>query len=385
MELPSSLELCCPQEIIDWIKTKLPGLRYITLKIHLEQNKYNQFAKISLQENPSPTQAPEEKADRICETIYLILQSKVEELDNTVNFQIQTYQKTIAGDKASTKHITVGMNAVGERESKSYNPDQVAPTILDAQAMHIQMLQDNMEKMYTMMTGMFGSVIETNKQLQSELASKREDDFRIRNLEYTHRVWEKEQEHTFMLEQAKLKASKEKWDSFGKMLNKDGALSSIMKQAANKFMGGNNPPPPDPPKVSKHEQKVYPSHPPKQEPKQSDEDIQKEEERIAEENLKNAPLHTYCSYLKASLDTEILENPDENAKKYIEEILRDSLYKDLMDLLNSESEEEAKKNLLQFRNNIEAGDYEGLFSIQNVLSIAQKSLIQKIMDYNPEE
>jgi hypothetical protein len=65
--------------------------------------------------------------------------------------------------------------------------------------------------------------------------------------------------------------------------------------------------------------------------------------------------------------------------------MRESLYKDLIDLLNSESEEDAKKNVLQFRNNIDPNDYSDLASIQNVLSETQKTVIGNIMSYDPGE
>lgn len=46
--------------------------------------------------------------------------------------------------------------------------------ILDAQAQHIQMLQDNAIKLYAMMTGMVQSIIESNKLMQLELKAQRE-------------------------------------------------------------------------------------------------------------------------------------------------------------------------------------------------------------------
>ena len=46
--------------------------------------------------------------------------------------------------------------------------------ILDAQAQHIQMLQDNATKLYGMMTGMLQPIIESNKLMQLELKAQRE-------------------------------------------------------------------------------------------------------------------------------------------------------------------------------------------------------------------
>ena len=172
------------------------------------------------------------------------------------------------------------------------------------------------------------------------------------------------------------------------MINKNGAFDKLMLQAANKLMGDGSSPVVEPPKkvtqvnqIRKNPLQSVPKAP----PKISEEEELAMQKKIIDDSLNTNPLYTYCSYLRDTLETEARENPEENAKKYIEETMRDSLYKDLIDLLNSESEEDAKKNLLQFRNNIDPNDYSDLASIQNVLSETQKTVIGNIMSYDPGE
>lgn len=395
LDLPPKLELSYSNDIVDWVRKCLPGIRYITIKKIIARNRFEQFARIDVQESPNVGQIPQEKSDVICEMIYRVLQYKQEEVDDTVNFLVQIYSRTAAGDKPSGKHITIGTDvSTGDRETKQYDPESIAPNILDAQMTYIQMIQDNAANLYAMMTGMVQPIIESNKALQAELNAKRADDYQLRNLEYVYANRNEERQAALVVEQAKIKASKEKWDSFSKMINKDGAFSKLMLQAANKFMGDGSSVQAEPPKKVQPSQMNQmrkdpfnqPVSKPSEPPKMTEEEELALQKQAIDESMKTNPLYTCCSYLKDTLDTEAIENPEENAKKYIEETIRDSLYKDLIDLLNSESEEDAKKNLLQFRNNLDMpNDYPSLASIQNVLSDTQKQLIEKIMSYDPGE
>ncbi len=56
--------------------------------------------------------------------------------------------------------------------------------ILDAQAQHIQMLQDNATKLYAMMTRMVQPIIESNKLMQLELKAQREYNIQLKNIDY---------------------------------------------------------------------------------------------------------------------------------------------------------------------------------------------------------
>jgi hypothetical protein len=392
LDLPKNLEVCYSNDILDWVRKSLPGMRYITLKKVISRGKYEQFARINVQETPNPGQLPQEKSDVICDLIYRVLQYKQEEVDDTVDFLVQIYSRTTTGDKPTGKHITIGTNGTGDIETKQYDPETVAPNVLDAQMQYIQMLQDNTGNLYAQIAGMIQPIIESNKTLQAELAAKRADDYQLKNLEYVYAFRNEERQAALAIEQAKIKASKDKWDSFSKMLNKNGALDKLMLQAANKFMGdGSNNVQVEPPrKVTQVNQMRkdpfrQPTPKPPEPPKMSEEEELAIQQKVMEDSIKTIPLYTYCSYLKDTLETEARENPEENAKKYIEETIRDSLYKDLIELLNSESEEDAKKNLLQFRNNIDPNDYSDLASIQNVLNETQKTVIGNIMSYNPEE
>ena len=391
LDLPKTLEVCYSNEILDWVRKSLPGMRYITLKKVISRGKYEQFARINVQETPNPGQVPQEKSDVICDFIYRVLQYKQEEVDDNVDFLVQIYSRTATGDKPNGKHITIGNNETGDRESKQYDPESVAPNILDAQAQHIQMLQDNAASLYAMLTGIVQPILDSNKTLQAELAAKRADDYQLKNLEYVYAFRNEERQAALMIEQAKIKASKDKWDSFSKMLNKNGALDKLMLQAANKFMGDGSNVQVEPPKKVQQMNQMrkdpfkQPVPKPPEPPKMTEEEELAIQKQVVEESMKTNPLYTCCSFLRDTLDTEARENPEENAKKYIEETMRDSLYKDLIDLLNSESEEDAKKNLLQFRNNIDPNDYSDLASIQNVLSETQKTVIGNIMSYDPGE
>jgi hypothetical protein len=392
LDLPKNLEVCYSNDILDWVRKSLPGMRYITLKKVLAgRGRYEQFARINVQESPNPGQVPVEKSDVICDLIYRVLQYKQEEVDDTVNFLVQIYSRTATGDKPSGKHITIGTDtSTGDRETKQYDPETVAPNVLDAQMEYIKMLQDNTGNLYAQIAGMIQPIIESNKTLQAELAAKRNDDYNLKNLEYVYAVRNEERQAALVLEQAKIKANKDKWDGALKMINKNGAFDKLMLQAANKLMGDGSAPVVEPPKkvtqvnqVRKNPLQSVPKAPAP--PKISEEEELAMQQKVIDESLRTNPLYTYCSYLRDTLETEARENPEENAKKYIEETMRESLYKDLIDLLNSESEEDAKKNLLQFRNNIDPNDYSDLASIQNVLSETQKTVIGNIMSYDPGE
>ena len=79
LDLPKNLEVCYSNDILDWVRKSLPGMRYITLKKVLPgRGKYEQFARINVQESPNPGQVPVEKSDAICDLIYRVLQYKQE-------------------------------------------------------------------------------------------------------------------------------------------------------------------------------------------------------------------------------------------------------------------------------------------------------------------
>ncbi len=383
LDLPKTLELCCPQDIIEWVKNKLSGIRYISIKLHTGRQKYDQFAKIEIQENPAVKQIPEEKSDEICELIYRILQCKIEELDDTANFFIQIYNRTAVGDKASGRHITVENKSDGDRESKSYNPETIAPNLLDAQMTYVQMLQDNVANMLAMWGEVMKPIIDTNQSLQAELAAKRQDDYNLRNLELTWQLRKEEREAEIEMERIRAKASKDKLDSAFKALNKDGALGKIISQAGNKFLGGgdNQAPPQEIRKIPQRKESVQ-QVPVIIKPVISPEEEQKQAAELIRKEMENNPLYTYCSLLKSSLNIDTIENPEDSIKMYMEETLRDSLHKDLMDLINSENENEAKKNLVNLTSNTEPSDYEGLMNIRNRLDDTQRSIIDNILNYN---
>ena len=104
-----------------------------------------------------------------------------------------------------------------------------------------------------------------------------------------------------------------------------------------------------------------------------------------EEGLRVAPLFTYCTLLKSSLEQEEEENGNDSVNAYIRENLSDSMLKDFTDLLTSEDEQEAKSNLKNLYGNLSDEDFPKLLMMRAKMTDGQKKIITSIMEFVKDE
>lgn len=388
IKLPKDLEIPYTPEIFEWVKSNMSGMKYITFKKYLSRERYDsQCCKIIVNENASANQLPEEKVNEICEAIYLVLQYQVEALDSAGRYCVTIYRKTDKGsDKPTAKHIKVGSDSTGERDSEVFDPTKLDANILDSQMAYIVMLQDSNANLMGMAPGLMNPIIEMNKELQKKVLELSGHAVEIKKMEYMAEAEKEEQKIRYMLEQARIKGNNEKLESALKHLNKNGALDHFMQQGAAKLFGAIN---------GNEEIKKPPKKKPQPQPKtqeQSDAEQEMREKqkhdqamKDIEEGLRVAPLFTYCTLLKSSLEQEEEENGNDSVNAYIRENLSDSMLKDFTDLLTSEDEQEAKSNLKNLYGNLSDEDFPKLLMMRAKMTDGQKKIITSIMEFVKDE
>ena len=387
LSLPKELQISYPPEIVEWIKSNLPGLRYITFKEVKGRNDYKpQCCRITVNTNAGPNSIPEEKPNEICEKIYSVLQYFRDAEDKEIKFCVTLYNKTNAGaDKPSAKHIEVGNDSTGETESKFFNPNKVDGDLVDVQMRYIAQIQDSNANLMGMMVGVVAQALESNKEKDKTIRELGQNQVEIRRMEYTAEAEKEEQKIRYLLEQARIKGNNEKLESALKHLNKNGALDHFMRQGAAKLFGA----------VSGNEEIRKPQPKKKPQPKTQEQsnaeqemrDKQKQEQAMKdiEEGLRIAPLFTYCNLLKSSLEQEEQENGNDSVNVYIRENLSTSMLKDFTDLLNSEDENDAKNNLKNLHSNLSDEDFPKLLMMRNKMTDGQKKIITSILKFLESE
>ncbi len=381
IKLPKDLEIPYTPEIFDWVKSNMHGMKYITFKKYLSRERYDaQCCKIIINENATANQLPEEKANDICEAIFLVLQYQVEALDSAGRYCVTIYRKTDKGsDKPTAKHIKVGNDSTGERDSEVFDPSKLDANILDAQMAYIVMLQDSNANLMGMAPNLIIPIIEMNKELQKKVLELGGQQVRLKEIEILAETEKEEQKIRLLLEQAKIKGNNEKLESALKHLNKSGALDHFINQGAAKLFGNTS---------GNEEIKKQPKK--KQQPKtqgnQDEVEKQKREQamRDIEEGLKIAPLFTYCVMLKNSLTQDEAENGNDSINKYIEDELPSGMVKDFQELLDSESEQEALTNLRNMHSNLSDEDFPKLFFLRSKMNETQQKIITKILKFLEE-
>lgn len=384
--LPKDLEISYPQEVLDWVKDNSSGLRYIAIKKHHGRDDYRQIMKVIFQDNPSPNQKPEENPSIICETIYKVLQYHIEGEDTACQYRLTIYRKMEKGsDKPVTKHIRVGNDSSGDRESNVFDPGKRDDgSLTDRMMEYIDRLHDTLAGMNNFAAQIIGPVIDMNKDLQKSVVEIGSHQVRLKEIEL---LAERERENDRMqliIEKDKIAASKAKFETGMKTLNKNGGLDKILSQVVGKFLGNGaeqveiQPPPPKKPKP------VQMTHHPQERaaaPKIDEEEMKREIEKQIEEEMRVSPLYTSCNCLKLSLNQDEEENPDNSIKEFMKDTLDEGMYNDLMELLNSENEEDAKSNLISLQENFTMEEYPKLIEIQNRLSEGQRKIIGNILNY----
>lgn len=385
--LPKELDLSYPPDFFDWIKSNLAGLKYITFKKFIRTNHYEpQCCKIVVNANAQPNSIPEEKVNEILEKMFLVLQYFRDEVDSPGKYCITIYQKTTFGtDRPLAKHITIGNDTTGESEAKSFDPSKLDGNILDAQMAYVAMLQDANGKLMSLTSELVSPIMEMNKEMQRKLIELGANQVRLKEIELIAESEKEEQKIRLLLEQAKIKGNNEKLESALKHLNKNGALDHFMHQGAAKLFGA----------VSGNEEIRKPQPKKKPQPKTQEQsnaeqemrDKQKQEQAMKdiEEGLRIAPLFTYCTLLKSSLEQEEEENGNDSVNNYIRENLSTSMLKDFTDLLNSEDENDAKNNLRNLHSNLSDEDFPKLLMMRNKMTDGQKKIITSILKFLESE
>lgn len=390
LSLPKELNLSYPPEIFEWVKSNLPGLRYITFKEVIRRNDYKpQCCRITVNSSATPSSIPEEKPNEICEKIYSVLQYFRDAEDKEIKFCVTLYNKTNTGtDKPSAKHIDVGSDSTGEWESKFFNPNKVDGDLVDQQARYIAQIHDHNCSLMSMVVGVVAQQMESNKEKDKTIRELGGHQVEIRRMEYTAEAEKEEQKIRLLLEQARIKGNNEKLESALKHLNKNGALDHFMQQGAAKLFGAinGNEEIKKPPK-----KKPQPQPQPKTQEQSDAEQEMKEKQKHdqamkdIEEGLRVAPLFTYCTLLKSSLEQEEEENGNDSVNAYIRENLSDSMLKDFTDLLTSEDEQEAKSNLKNLYGNLSDEDFPKLLMMRAKMTDGQKKIITSIMEFVKDE
>lgn len=149
-------------------------------------------------------------------------------------------------------------------------------------------------------------------------------------------------QNELVIEQAKIKASKEKWDAALKTLNRNGALDSIMVQLFNRVMGE--------PVVSPKKVKKEPS------------------------------LLSLISKFRLSIYSDI-----DFGKSIDATINKISVSNHIHDLLKCTNEHTARITLKHIRFNIIESDYEHLNTLRIMLSDFEKDLISEIFNFESQE
>lgn len=381
IKLPKDLEIPYTPEIFDWVKSNMHGMKYITFKKYLSRERYDsQCCKIIINENATANQLPEEKANDICEAIFLVLQYQVEAMDSAGRYCVTIYRKTDKGsDKPTAKHIKVGNDSTGERDSEVFDPSKLDTNILDAQMNYIVMLQDSNANLMGMAPNLILPIIEMNKELQKKVLELGGQQVRLKEIEILAETEKEEQKIRLLIEKDKVQANKEKWENTLKQLNKNGALDRVMEVGSNKLFG----------MISGNEEIKKPNikkKPVVQKPNEEEQERLKQEQdlKTIEEGLKVAPLFTYCVMLKNSLAQDEAENGNDSVNKYIEDELPSGMVKDFQDLLNSENESEAKTNLRNMHGNLSEDDFPKLLILRSRMNEVQKKIITSILKFLEE-
>mgnify|MGYP003440863035 FL=1 len=159
-------------------------------------------------------------------------------------------------------------------------------------------------------------------------------------------------QNELVIEQAKIKASKEKFDAALKMLNKNGAVDKLMLQAANKLMAV----PEVSPKINKPASKF--------------------DENSKVTRAEKTSLISLITKLNEHLDS------DPEFKMALSSVIsQTSVGKSIHDLLKSTSEDNARLTLKYIKFNISADDLHFLIKLNDALNSSEKELVEKMINF----
>lgn len=411
---PDELQLNYDADFFSFLDSCLPGIKFINIQRRTKQNKFESPFKIILQERPSVHQRPHEKPDEICATVMSVIQYDIESRDESGSYRVQCFRNTgNSKDSVKAKIISIDLEEQSAHinDYGRFKDDDEAMPLTSLQAQYIQMLQDQIIKIQSLVTSVTSSLTETVKSQQGtiqDLMSKSVEIERIRSYE---RLREKEETNEIDLAKIKEKNKTERWNSSMSLLNDSGAIKEVGKSLANvvqkKFLSGQAPELPDP-ELPKRDpgfnNQVRPNFKGKSNNQETDNEgmttknNQKNEEKNREndenvnQNIENNELtqkdiedieeQLRTQPLKCRVDVLRSHFTNEQALE-LKEMIGEDLFKAFAMLLMSESEDEAKQNLLMIRGNVSPNDIQKLIKAKvKIFTEKQQGLIDEILMFD---
>jgi hypothetical protein len=166
-------------------------------------------------------------------------------------------------------------------------------------------------------------------------------------------------QNELIIEQAKIKASKDKWDAALKTLNRNGALDKLMFQLADKFMGE----PGSSPKTNTHG---------KTDENYSNRVRNSKSTRAEKETTLVSLIFELNRYIDSDSDFRVSLN------SAIDKI---SVHESIHNLLKCTSEDDARLTLKFIQFNISVDDMPHLLTLNTMLTDSEKELVEKIVNF----
>lgn len=410
----------CPG-LLEHCDLNFAGIKYVNIKKLLERDRYEQCFKILIQEKPSPLQRPVDVTPKtLADRIMQIFQYLVEETDSSGKYKVEINKATGKSEQSiKSKHFMVSAPGT-DNEVKDFVPSEMNQDLLGNQAHYTMMLHDHLLKMATALTAIVPSLMRqielhrdsADKYSQAMVAMARDEKI------YDLHIKTQQMEH----QQAMIKQDviSKRNAQLIKILQDSGAVAKVsealIKRVASATIIPSQEDQMEGVKVQKARHatasqsspitKPYPQpagHNPipiesnQHSPSFSDspneitetvdflEPTKEEMDALRAEHddvMSKAPLWTYCSGLKITL-----QNNSEQ-QLYLKENLNDQVYIKLMNLLNSDSEDDAIQNLISLRDFVlpNPNYIQSLMGIKEVLTKSQNMIIDAIMMFKlPEQ
>lgn len=421
---PDEFQLNYDADFFAFLDSCLPGLKFINIQRRSKQNKFEPPIKILLQEKPSVHQRPHEKSEEICLTVMAVIQYDIESRDESGSYRVQCYRNTgTIKDSVKAKIINIDLEEQSAHinDYGRFKDDDEPPPLVSIQAQYIQMLQDQNIKNQSLVTGLMASLMEMFKSQQGTINDLMSKSVEIKRIESSERLREQEDINEFRLAEISQKNKTERWNNSMALLKDSGAIKKLGEVGAEvlqkKFLSGQPAVLPDPemplrdPRIKninrpnfRGRNTVSENIPPVP-TEQNDQKIDRQNQKIKgdelvvvndkatetdeiieideetkneiDELVRREPLKCYISILNDQFTQEQAVN--------LKEILEEDLFNLFINLLTSDSEEEAKHNLLMIRGNITPNDVQKLVKAKKVFTEKQQTFIDKILMFEFDE
>lgn len=396
LRLPEEVQIHLDAETYHFIDECLPGIKYINIHKKLNRDRYELVMKMDLNKNPSPNQKPEDKIEVICTTLAAIIQYDIDARDEGGSYRLQCFRNSgTQKDHLKSKHIDVNLEdhsaSLRDQSIHPFSEDNTNQDFVAVQLEYIKMLQDQNVKNQNVLSAFCASMIESQRHIQqmvTDMMTKSVDLERIRAQQLLH-----EQQNTIDAEIARLKekSKSERWNKAMAVLDKSGGAKALMDAFAKKIMAGTGLPdepvpnpvpnpirrPPPPQNFSK--QTSTQSNPPvhvidQEEMDRIEKELEEQTQREIDYMIENEPLRCHIKILESKLEDEL--------KEEIKEDLGEQIYERFINLMKSENEEMAVKNLIILKENMKPDDLSRIQNFYDKLDDKQKELVMKILSFD---